>query len=96
MKNIKTTLSIFLLTLIVSVNTGCKKDKDSVIKQLPSNYTNQGTITVKSKNLTICVYDNSAEDGDVLDLIVNGTTILSNYELLNAEKCMTATVSDGD
>ncbi len=89
-----TSILILAITLLSSI-TGCKKE-DSVIKQLPSNYSNQGTITVKNKTLTVCVYDNSAEDGDVLDLIVNGSTILSNYEILNTEKCLTSTVSDGD
>jgi len=96
MKKLKIALPMLLLILATSISTGCKKDKNKVQTQLPSNYTNQGTITVKSKNISVCVYDNSAEDGDIIDLFVNGNALISNYEILNTERCFDVTLEDGN
>lgn len=84
-----------LLILVISISIGCKKEK-SVQTELPSNYTNEGTITVKSKNISICIYDNDAEDGDIVDLIFNGSTLARDYTLLNAEKCFDVTLESGN
>ena len=63
-------LFLFLMVIVVGLD-GCKSG-DAVEpftnSTLPSNYTNQGTITVKSTKLKICVWDYSAIDGDVIDL----------------------------
>jgi len=96
MKRTKIALSILVFALAISISTSCKKDKIKVQTQLPSNYTNQGTITVASKNISICIYDNSAEDGDIIDLFFNGKSLINNYEILNTEKCFNATLENGN
>jgi hypothetical protein len=96
MKRTKIALSILVFALAISISTSCKKDKIKVQTQLPSNYTNQGTITVASKNISICIYDNSAEDGDIIDLFFNGNSLINNYEILNEEKCFNATLENGN
>jgi hypothetical protein len=92
------TKTILHLLIAVSMfgSIACKKEKTTVQTQLPSNYTNQGTITVESKNISICIYDNSAEDGDVVDLFFNGNALINNYEILNTEKCFNATLENGN
>lgn len=92
----KLKLPILLFVLAISFGTSCKKDKTNVQTQLPSNYTNQGTITVEGKNLSVCIYDNSAEDGDIVDLFFNGNLLIENYEILNAEKCFNVTLEEGN
>lgn len=84
-----------LLILVISISTSCKKEK-SVQTELPSNYTNEGTITVKSKDISICIFDNDAEDGDRVDLIFNGTTLARDYTLVNAEKCFDVSLESGN
>jgi hypothetical protein len=96
MKKTKIVLSILVFALAIIISTSCKKDKTKVQTQLPSNYTNQGTITVASKNISICIYDNSAEDGDIIDLFFNGNSLINNYEILNEEKCFNATLENGN
>ena len=83
---------LFAMTILLAI--GCKKDK--VQTELPANYTNQATITVAKKNISICIYDNSVEDGDIVDLIFNGKALVTNYELKNAEKCFNVTLENGN
>ena len=96
MKNTKSILTILFIALIASFSTSCKKDKTKVQTELPANYTNQGSITVVKKNITICIYDSEAEDGDVVDLFFNGNTLINNYEILNEEKCFNVTLENGN
>ena len=91
----KLSLPILLLVLAATFSTSCKKDK-SVQTQLPSNFSNQGTITVVNKNISICIYDNSVEDGDIIDLLFNGNALVNDYFLLNAEKCFDVTLETGN
>lgn len=95
MKSIKIMLPVLLL-LAATISTSCKKDKTKVQTELPSNYSNQGTVTVKSKNISICIYDNSVEDGDIIDLFFNGNTLINDYEILNTEKCFNVTLENGN
>ena len=95
LKQIKFSLPMLLLVLATSISTSCKKDK-SVQTKLPYNFSNQGTITVENKNISICVYDNSVEDGDIIDLLFNGNALINDYFLLNAEKCFDVTLETGD
>lgn len=88
-------LPMLLLLLAATISTSCKKDK-SVQTQLPSNFSNQGTITVANKNISICIYDNSVEDGDIIDLLFNGNALINDYFLLNAEKCFNVTLENGN
>lgn len=94
MKNKSILLLFIAITMFGSI--GCKKEDKKVQTQLPSNYTNQGTITVTKKDISICIYDNNAEDGDIIDLLFNGNTLISNYELKNAEKCFDVTLESGN
>lgn len=96
MKTTKSSIAVLLILIVTCISTSCKKEKLKVQTQLPSNYSNQGTITVANKNISICVYDNNAEDGDIIDLIFNGNALIKNYELKNAERCFNATLEKGD
>ncbi|MFN8282334.1 MAG: hypothetical protein U0U67_03920 [Chitinophagales bacterium] len=95
MKSIKIMLPVLLL-LAATISTSCKKDKTKVQTELPSNYSNQGTVIVKSKNISICIYDNSVEDGDIIDLLFNGNALINDYEILNTEKCFNVTLENGN
>lgn len=94
MKNKSILLLFIAITMFGSI--GCKKEDKKVQTQLPANYTNQGTITVTKKDISICIYDNNAEDGDVIDLLFNGNTLISNYELKNVERCFDVTLESGN
>jgi hypothetical protein len=59
---------------------------------LPSNYQNQGTITVRSYSLNICMRDFATIDGDKIDLVINGTTVLSNKEVTGTNQCYNLTL----
>lgn len=91
-------VSIILLMSIICLDS-CKIN-DSVEpfqnSTLPSNYANQGTITVKSTKLKICVWDYSAIDGDVIDLIVNGRKMLSNLAIDENKQCIEVTLPNGE
>lgn len=82
--------------MAATISTSCKKDKTKVQTELPSNYSNQGTVIVKSKNISICIYDNSVEDGDIIDLLFNGNALINDYEILNTEKCFNVTLENGN
>lgn len=55
----------------------------------PSNYDNQGTITVRSRNLTISFYDGATVDHDIMSIVFNGTTIASNIEIYGSKQSFT-------
>jgi len=92
------TISIMLLGLMLALS-GCKKGDDTDVlpsSTLPANYSNQGTLTVKSNTLKICLWDWSVVDGNVIDLLVNGKKLLSNYELTANQKCIDVKLPDGE
>jgi hypothetical protein len=39
-------------------------------------------VTVDQTNITLTVFDNTVVDGDTIDLILNGVTLLNDYDLL--------------
>ena len=94
MKNSNILITFFSIAVILS--TSCKKEKIKVITQLPAEYSNQGTINVAHKNISICIYDNSVEDGDIIDLWFNGNALIENHELTIAEKCFHVSLEEGD
>lgn len=59
---------------------------------LPSNYENQGTIIVHSLSLSICMRDFATIDGDVIDLVINGQTVLANKEVTGTDQCYNLTL----
>ncbi len=63
---------------------------------VPSSYNSQGTITVRSQNLRICVRDFSTIDGDKIDVVINGTTYLSNYTITGTDRCFNVTLPKGN
>lgn len=96
MKKTKIVLSVLLFALAISICTSCKKDKIKVQTELPAEYSNQGTINVAGKNLSVCIYDNSIEDGDIIDLWFNGNALIEDYELKIEERCFNVTLNEGD
>ena len=98
MKKYSFFLPLFLMVIVVGLD-GCKSG-DAVEpftnSTLPSNYTNQGTITVKSTKLKICVWDYSAIDGDVIDLFVNGRKMFSKLAIDENKQCIEVTLPDGE
>lgn len=93
------TNKIIILFIAVFLSYSCKKTEtvepftNSV---LPSNYVNQGTIEVKSSTLKICVWDYSTVDGDVIDLLVNGKKMLTNFPLTEKQECIELTLPKGE
>jgi hypothetical protein len=63
---------------------------------LPTNYSNQGVITVHSQNLQICARDFSVIDGDKIDLVINGTTYLTDYTISGTDRCFNVTLPKGN
>jgi PKD repeat protein len=51
----------------------------------------QGTITVNSKNIQICMWDWSAEDGDIVTIEFNGKILAQNEKVTKAKKCWVIT-----
>ncbi len=56
---------------------------------LPAGYDNQGTITVHSKEIEVCLSDwGNHVDGDIVNLIINGNEIANNLELFAEQECV--------
>lgn len=56
---------------------------------LPSDYDNQGTITVHSKEIEVCLSDwGNHVDGDIVNLIINGNEIATALELFADQECV--------
>ncbi|MCC2545171.1 hypothetical protein LJY25_01830 [Hymenobacter sp. BT175] len=64
-------------------------------EQIPSGYTEQGTITVTNGSLQICARDFGTIDGDVIDILIDGTTYKSNLTLTGSDQCFSKTLSKG-
>ena len=54
----------------------------------------QGTVYVESRSVTFYVWDSGTIDDDNVTLVVNGTTILSNYTLTGDKKAVSTTLSN--
>lgn len=85
MKALRLGMSCLALSLTL---TGCdlfgpeKNDEPNVPLTFNGRPVNVlGTITVQSKDITFFTWDSGLIDGDIISLVVNGTTVLSNYEL---------------
>ena len=93
------TNKIIILFIAILLTYSCKKT-DAVEpftnSVLPSNYVNQGTIEVKSSTLKICVWDYSVVDGDVIDLLINGRKMLTNFSLTEEQECIELTLPKGE
>lgn len=64
---------------------------------LPSDYDNQGTITVHSKEIEVCLSDWDVIDGDIIDLVINGNSIATDLEVTATDQCYNISgLSEGD
>lgn len=78
---------IMPLTIFI-VLSSCLKDKEEpTITPLPADYSVQGTLTVNSRNLTICARDWDAIDGDRIKILFNGKVIAADVEMTATNKC---------
>jgi len=92
MKILKIT-TLLMLTIFMGTMISCEKDEDkepevSVNKSstIPSttkgrDNQNLGCIEINSRTLTIEVWDSGAIDGDIVSIITNTGTVLSNFTL---------------
>ncbi len=49
---------------------------------VPSNYDNQGTVTIRSRNIQVSVWDGGKLiDGDIITMTLNGQTVVQNLKL---------------
>jgi hypothetical protein len=94
-KSLKSSWTVIIMMTVMALS--CKKDEDVFPNStLPADYDNQGTILVKNNNIKICIWDWSVVDGDVIDLLINGRTVLSKYELVDEQKCLEVKLPDGE
>jgi len=54
------------------------------------------TITSSTQKITLEVWDHGDEDGDRIDIILNGTTVRSNMELTSARQYVEIILSQGN
>ncbi|HTO15016.1 MAG TPA: hypothetical protein VLZ83_04560 [Edaphocola sp.] len=59
---------------------------DSLHKQNISNNENLNIFIENTKTIKIFLWDNAAEDGDIVDLFLNDKIILKDFEVLNQKK----------
>ena len=55
-------------------------------KSIPSPSTTDRTIDVKNTSLKVTLWDNAAEDGDIITIIINGTIVAENVTIYNTPK----------
>ncbi|HPD66105.1 MAG TPA: hypothetical protein P5050_11445 [Bacteroidia bacterium] len=95
------------LYLIIAVVMGlamssCFSDYLYVVEEdptVPTTYDGrtvdvQGTVYVKSRNVTFYVWDSGTIDDDNVTLVVNGNVILSGYTLTADKKAISYTLSN--
>ncbi len=80
MKNNKTFLTILLVSLFTIFRTSCKNVIIKVQPKLPPNYTNQRTITVKSK-IFLFVFMIIMQKIAMLLIFFNGNALIKIYEI---------------
>lgn len=51
-----------------------------------------GTITVKNKLVKVSIWDDAAEDGDIITIIVNGVVVEPNVQIFHAPKTFDFTI----
>jgi hypothetical protein len=62
----------------------------------PSTYKVKSTTTVSSSTVQITLYDDAAEDGDIVSVFLNNVWVLENYTLTKAGQTFTYNVSPGN
>ena len=63
------------------------------VSSLPPPSSTNGTIQVKDTTITVSLWDNAAEDGDIITIIVNGKVVAENVEIFHAKKTFTFKIS---
>jgi hypothetical protein len=63
--------------LAVVANLPCKNS-------LPNPSTTDGTIDVKSTTISVSLWDDASEDGDIITIIVNGKIVANNVQIFNS------------
>jgi len=71
-----------------STNTACVQPQTPGDKHIVD-------IVVTQQNVTISVWDHGCEDGDIINLLINGQVYLSNHTLTNTKKEFNVTLSSG-
>ncbi len=61
-------------------------------KSIPVPSITDGKIDVKSTQISVSLWDNAAEDGDIITIIVNGKIVSNNVEIFTAPKTFTFTI----
>jgi hypothetical protein len=79
----------FLIPLVlVFTLSSCLSERDEpTITPMPADYLNQGTVTVNSRNITVCARDWGAIDGDIITILFNGKTLVSKLTLTGSNQC---------
>ena len=94
-------LGYVILYYVAENNLGTESELKSVRINLPnfephpSSYNIDTSIISPTHYISICVWDYAAEDGDYIDLYLNGDKLLSNHLLLHQEFCVTGTLGFG-
>ncbi len=91
MKNIKIVGIFFLFFFAIS----CEKEDEVINHPVPDNYNIQGTITIDAKQVSLDVWDWDAVDGDVIDIIVNGTLLANDLEVTGFRKSFNLSLDVG-
>ncbi len=72
-----------------------KWSPENELKKIKDRKVNQGqTIKVKSKTLSITVYDHKKSDGDIISLNYNGYWLLEKYKIANEEHKIDVLIDD--
>jgi hypothetical protein len=58
-------------------------------KTIPPPASTDQTYIVKKEKLTVSIWDNAAEDGDIITIIVNGDIVAENVTIYNSPKSFT-------
>jgi hypothetical protein len=94
----KNQIKLVIVLAFFGALASCKTEDLNAFKNgtLPLSYDNQGTLTVKNTKLKITYWDYSAIDGDVIDIIVNGKTIVSNKAINATKESFDVTLPKGE
>lgn len=106
MKYTKFTLVAFWIAFLVLAFEACKQEEEpepvivnktsiAPTSTLGRPNTNVGCVEISSRSTTISVWDKGTVDGDIISLIANGQTIISNFTLSGPSNKKTVTYDFG-
>lgn len=90
-------VGVFTLFLVSCSNYGDYGVQDE--PNVPSTYKGrpvdvQGTVNVTSRDVTFNVWDSGTEDGDIISLYVNGSSVFSNFTLTKSKSSRSVTLDN--